>query len=578
MPFDHRALPRDYPRRFIPAQTDVSDWNELEKLFNNLDQRPVSSVDELERWLADESELSAAVYEAYEVRFIRMTCQTDDAKREKAYLDYVENIQPKTEERSFNLDRKFVASPFRSKLDPERYLVLNQKKENSVSLFRKENLELEKEEKTLGQQYQKLVGGMTVPYRGQELTMQQLAKYLEDVNRRVREEAWVLWTNRRMRDREALEKQFSDLILLRQKIAENAGFSNYRDYAFRLREKFTYTPGDCYRYHKAVEQHVVPLVRSLNEKRMEKLRLDVLRPWDLHVDQENRPPLSPFKTVTELIHGCGRIFDQIDPDFGQDFRRMVDLNLLDLDSRPAKAPGGYCYDLAEVRLPFIMMNSVGRDGDVRVLLHEMGHAFHAFATRDRGYHFLYEGENVPTEFGEVASQTMELIGGSYLEGTFYNHDDAQRSEHIELARGVVAGLTWIATIDAFQHWIYTNPNHSRRDREEFWVQLNERFGGGESWDSYEDALRTLWQKQTHLYLSPFYYIDYAIAMLGALGLWTRFQRDREGAIEAYKRALALGGSRPLPELFSAADLPFDFGPDIVGPYAQELRRKLLLSN
>ncbi len=574
MSFDHSALPRDYQRHFLPAQVDVADWNELSKSFDNLDQRLITSVNDLERWLADESELSAAIYEVYEVRYIRMTCRTDDAEREKAYLDFVENLQPKAKERSFDLDRKFVASPLRKQLALDRYLVLNRKKENSVSLFRKENLELEKEEARLGQQYQKLIGAMTVSYQGQELTMQQVAKYLEDVKRTIRDEAWNIWTYRRLKDRVGLDKLFSDLIALRQKIAENAGFNNYRDYAFRRREKFDYTPDDCFQYHQAVEQHVVPLIRSLNNERQKRLGVEVLRPWDLQVDPDGRPPLRPFSTATELIHGCERIFDHIDPDFGHNFRRMVELNLLDLDSRPAKANGGYCYELAEVRLPFILMNSVGRDYDVRTLLHEMGHAFHTFATRGQSYHFQYLGENLPSEFAEVASQTMGLVGGSYLEGTFYNHDDAVRSEQLELET-VVGLLAWVATIDGFQHWIYTNPNHSREEREEYWLKLHERFGGSESWEGYEDALRSVWQRQMHLYLSPFYYIDYAIAMLGALGLWTRFQRDREGAISAYKRALALGGSRPLPELFKAADLPFDFGPDTLAPYARELRRRLI---
>ncbi len=552
----------------------MADWNESNKLFDELNQRPVVSVRGLEVWLQDESELSEAIYEAWEIRYIRMTCRTDDAEREKAYLDYVENLQPKAKERSFDLDRKFVGSPLRKQLDPDRYLVLNRKKENSVSLFRKDSLELEKEEARLGQQYEKLTGAMTVSYQGQERTMQQMARYVDDVNRDTREEAWVLAVGRRLKDRESLTKQYSDLITLRQKIAENAGFDNYRDYAFRRREKFDYTPDDCFQYHQAVEQHVVPLVRSLNENRQKRLGVEVLRPWDMQVDPDGRPALRPFKTATELIQGCGRIFDQIDAEFGRDFRRMVELNLLDLDSRPAKAPGAYCYELAEVRLPFVFVNAVGRDNDVRTLLHETGHAFHTFATRDRGYHFLYSGENIPSEFAEVASQTMELIGGTYLEGTFYNHDDALRSEHLELET-VVGLLAWVAIIDAFQHWIYTNPNHSEEEREEFWLKLHKRFGGTESWEGYEVALRSVWQRQMHLYINPFYYIDYAIAMLGALGLWTRFQKDQQDAIGAYKRALALGGSRPLPELFKAADLPFDFGPDTVGPYAQELRNRLI---
>lgn len=572
MSFDYSKLPREYPRRFLPPDLDFANWSQLEQVFDALQKRSIESKGDIERWLEDESEFSAAMFEAWEIRYIGMTCQTDDPEREKAYLQFVENIDPKAKVRSHYLNRKFLETPARREL-PELYFVLARKKENNITIFREGNVELEKQEAKLAQQYEKIAGARTVFYDGQEKTLQQIARYLEEVNRDIRQETWHLAEERRLKDREAVDKTYSELVALRQRIAENAGFDNYRDYAFRRRERFDYTPQDCFQFHKAVEQYVVPLIRTIQQERGLRLGVDVLRPWDLAVDPTGRTPLRPFKTPLEFTRGCAQIYDQIDLQFGRDFRRMEELGLLDLESRRGKAPGGYCFELSEIRLPFIFLNSVGRDGDMRVLLHESGHAFHTFATRNARMNFQYLGENMPTEFAEVASMTMELLGGEHIEGTFYNHEDAVRSkrEHLE---HVALGLAWIATIDAFQHWVYTNPNHSLEEREEFWLKLHERFGGIENWEGFENMLRSFWQRQLHLFTLPFYYIEYGIAQLGALGIWTKYRKDPDTAVGAYKRALALGGSKPLPELFKAADLPFDFGPEIVRSFAQELRAQL----
>ncbi len=366
-----------------------------------------------------------------------------------------------------------------------------------------------------------------------------------------------------------MDRLYDELIEIRQDIARNAGFENYRDYMFRKKERFDYSPNDCFAFHKAVEEYVVPLLRELDRDRRDKLTVDPLRPFDLAVDPENKPPLRPFKTSGELVQGCVGIFEKVNPKFAADLRRLDELNLLDLESRRGKAPGGYQSELMEVRLPFIFMNAVGRDQDVRTLLHESGHAFHTFAIRESDLPIHYRGENVPLEFAEVASQTMEIIGGEHLEGTFYNGAEAARSRRDHLI-GLVRLLTWIATIDAFQHWIYTAPGHSREEREKFWVGLRERFGGVESWVGFERFRESFWQRQLPLYEVPFYYIEYGIAWTGAVGLWTKYRKDPREAISSYEKALALGGSRPLPELFRAAGMPFDFGPSTIGPYAREL--------
>lgn len=553
---------------------DVTDTAQLKRLFDQLEEKSANSRPELEKWLDHESELLSAITEEQYLRYIRMTCQTDDPTREKAHLDFLERIEPEVKLRSFQLDRKYLASPGRKDLEPTRFSVLDRRKENSVSIFREENVELEKEDAKLGQQYQKITGAMTVFYDGEDRTMQQMGKVLEDPSREVRETAWRLVSERRFRDRESLNRIYDELLSLRLRIAKNAGFDNFRDFMFRKLSRFDYTPEDCVTFHEAVERHVVPLARELDEERRRKLGLAILRPWDMDVDPDGLPPLRPFKDSRELLEKSATVFDKLHVDFGRNFRRMTRLNLLDLDSRKGKAPGGYNYELPEVRLPFIFMNSVGRENDMRTLLHEAGHAFHVFSTRDQNLHFQLRGENIPTEFAEVASQSMELLAGEHLDGVFYRHEDALRSKHDHLA-SLVKLLPWIATIDAFQHWVYTHPGHSVADREENWVKLRDRFGEGDSWEGLEEYWKSRWQRQLHLYLVPFYYIEYGISLLGAFGVWYNYRKDAKKAVQAYKHALALGGSKPLPMLFQAAGVPFDFGPRTIEPYARELRKILI---
>ncbi|MFQ6117476.1 MAG: M3 family oligoendopeptidase, partial [Candidatus Bipolaricaulia bacterium] len=546
MALDLRDLPRDHPREFLPGGLDLGEWEEIELLFKELDGRKIDSMERLERWLRDWSELEAALDEEGAVRYIRMTCQTDDPERERAYLEFIEEIEPRIKPRLQRLRERYVKSPARGELPPF-YHVLDRSIANRVELFREENVPLETEEARLAQRYQKIAGAMTVQFQGEEQTLQQMARYLEEPGRKIRREAWELAEERRLQDREELDEIYDELLALRERIAHNAGFPDYREYAFRARERFDYTPEDCGRFHQAVEEQVVPLLRELQRGRQGELGLDTLRPWDLQVDPKNRPPLRPFREAAELTEGCGEIFQRVGSQLGRSFRRLEELGLLDLESRKGKAPGAYSATLAEKRLPFIFANSVGRDGDLRTMLHESGHAFHSLAAREQPLLFY---RHAPLEFVEVASMGMELLGGEHLD-VFYSGEDALRSrrEHLE---GIVRLLPWIATIDSFQHWIYTHPGHSREERKAEWLELRRRFGGVESWTGYENVLENQWQRQLHLFEVPFYYIEYGIAQLGALGVWRNAEEDKAGTIAAYRGALALGGARPLPALCAAA--------------------------
>jgi oligoendopeptidase F len=396
-----------------------------------------------------------------------------------------------------------------------------------------------------------------------------MGRFLEEPDRALREEAWQLVAQRRLQEAEKFEANFEELLKLREQIARNAGFGNYRDYAFRARARFDYTPEDCTAFHEAIEREAMPMLRELQADRRRQLKLPALRPWDLSVDPLNLPALRPFEQVGTMVERTQHIFDLLDPDLSKGFRLMGDLKLLDLANRKGKAPGGYQSTLAESRLPFIFMNAVGVQRDVETILHEAGHAFHALATRGED---LYAYRHAPIEFCEVASMSMELLGNEHIEA-FYNADDARRArrDHLE---GIIEIFPWIAAVDAFQQWIYTHPGHSRAERTAAWVDLMKRFGGDVDWSGLETVRANLWHRQLHIFLHPFYYIEYGIAQLGALQVWANSKRDRAGALRAYQKALGLGGSRPLPELFAAAGCKFDFSQNTVKPLVKLIRSEL----
>jgi oligoendopeptidase F len=401
---------------------------------------------------------------------------------------------------------------------------------------------------------------MTVTYDGKEQTLQQLGRYLEENDRARRQEVWERIAKRRLSECASLEDLYDEMVKLRTKIGRNAGFKDYRDYAFRAKGRFDYTPRHCHDFRKANEKSVAPALRRRHERRKSLLGVDVLRPWDLAVDPEGRPPLRPFQSMDELMDGCGRIFRKVHPDFGKMFDYIRSKKYLDLESRKGKAPGGYQTVFEVERIPFIFSNSAGLHRDVETLLHEGGHSFHSLQCRHLNPRF---NRDYPTEFAEVASMGMELLAQPYLE-EFYTKKEADRARagHLE---DLLSTYTWVATIDAFQHWVYTDPGHSRVDRRNAWLDLKRRLGGGEDWSGYGEPQAYNWHRQLHLFTVPFYYIEYGIAQTGALQVWRNAKKNRKKAIAKYREGEALGWTRPLPDLFRAAGLRFDFSEKTIGP-------------
>jgi oligoendopeptidase F len=558
------------PRPYAPSNLDATDFAHLEPHYRELLTREVRSADELEQLILDRSDLDALVAECTANLYIATTRNTQDKAAENAYLSFVRDVDPKLKPVSSALDRRIATSPHADALPNARYEVLLRALRVDIELFREENIPLETELAELDQKYNQTAGRMTVEFDGQTRTMPQMARFLEENDRALRERAWRAINDRRLQDRDAIDGIFDRMVELRHRIAVNAGYPNFRDFQHRRFKRFDYTPQDCMAMHDAIERHLVPIQRRLDAERARQLGVSPLRPWDLAVDTKGRRPLRPFEHAQQLVDGCSRMFHAMGGGLGEMFDTMRAGDCLDLESREGKAPGGYQYQRQYSRTPFIFMNAAGMHRDLITMVHEAGHAFHSILSKDDP---LVDYRNAPTEFAEVASMSMELLTLPY-HGEFYSEEDCRRALRERLEKFPTV-MTWIATIDAFQHWIYTNPGHTRAQRTEAWRALVRRFGNDLSWEGCDDARDAAWQRQLHLFGMPFYYIEYGIAETGAIQMWIQSRRDQRRALENYRRGLALGGSRPLPELFATAGLRLDLSANLMGELAREVDAELV---
>jgi oligoendopeptidase F len=542
-------------RHFLPDNFTLTDWESLEPYFQNLEHRTLDSRAGLEKWLSDMSELEAVVSEDACWRQIRMTCDTENKSLEDAFAYFCMEIQPKIQPYADRLNRMLVGNRFTLELDQKNYFSYLRSVKKRIELFREANIPLQAELSVLAQQYGVISGKMTVQVNEQEYTLQQASKFLESPDRALREDVYRKIQERRLEDREALNDLFSQLLARRNQMAINAGFANFRDYKFEDLGRFDYTKEDCYRFHDAVREYVLPLVNMINERKRKKLGLDSLRPWDTEAEPAGTEPLRPFGNAEELITRTIACFDRLNPFFGDCLRTMKTMGRFDLESRKGKAPGGYNCPLAETGAPFIFMNASGQMGDLTTMVHEGGHAIHSFLAHPLE---LSAFKEYPMEIAEVASMTMELFSMDHWDLYYPDKNDLARAKEHQLER-VISIFPWIAIIDKFQHWIYENPLHSLSEREMKWMEILQEFSSpAMDWSGLEEYRHFGWQRQLHLFEVPFYYIEYGIAQLGAIGLWKQYKENKEKALSNYTHALSLGGTRTLPELYEAAQLKFNF--------------------
>lgn len=536
-------------------------WEQIEPYYQDLLARSLDAATVV-AWLSDWTRLEERLFEAYQRLYVAITVDTTDALAQRRYTDFLDKIYPQAQAAAQALKEKLLAS----RLEVAGFEIPLRNLRAEAQIFRQANMPLLTEELKLCSEYDRVVGAQVVTWDGEEVTLPQLEPIYEEHDRSRRERAWQLAMGRWLEDRQAISQLWVQLSDLRSQIAANAGMPDYRAYRWLQLLRFDYTPQDCALFHDAIEEVVVPAVRRLNEKRRHALGVETLRPWDLNVTMHALPPLRPFQHVAELVEGVAAIFARVDPQLRAYFEVMRLDGLLDLDNRKGKAPGGYCTAFPVAHRPFIFMNAVGIHDDVQTLLHEGGHAFHVFETSHLPY---LQQTQVGMEFAEVASMAMELLAGPYLadEGRdsaagFYTPQQAAQAR-LEKLEADLRFWPYMAVVDAFQHWAYENPAAARQagQCDARWLELWQRFMPGVDWSGLEDELVSGWQRKLHIIQSPFYYIEYGLAQLGAYQVWRNARSDQAAAVAAYRRALALGGTVSLPELYAAAGARFAFDAD-----------------
>ncbi|MBU3675647.1 MAG: M3 family oligoendopeptidase [Chitinophagaceae bacterium] len=559
-------------RHFIPESFQLNTWNDLAPYFEQLEARTIDTPDTLLRWLSDWSELQAVVSEDACWRQIRMTCDTENKALEESFNDFCMNIEPPMKPIHDRLNRKLMASPALSTLreDPSYAIYLRQV-ENELDLFREANIPLHAELNVMAQQYGAITGAMSIEVDGKTYTLQQAARFLMQSNRALRESVYHKVNETRLSKKEELDTLFNQLLKKRHQVALNAGFSNYRDYKFKELGRFDYTVADCEAFHEAIRTHIVPLVDHIYNHKKKVLGLSTLKPFDVDAEPEGQQPLSPFTDGDDLLAKSIKAFGELNPYFAECLETMQAMNRFDLNSRPGKAPGGYNCPLAVSGAPFIFMNAAGTADDVVTMMHEGGHALHSFLSHPLPLNAFKE---YPMEMAELASMSMELFSMDVW-GNFYTDANELRRAKLEELERVLSIFPWIAMIDRFQHWLYTHPEHSVEERTAAWVDIHQTYSGTAiDWTGLESYRANLWQKQLHLFEVPFYYIEYGIAQLGALQLWRNYKQNAQTTLDAYMRALQLGGTRRLPELYAEAGIRFDFSNNTIQQLSEFVRMEI----
>jgi len=559
-------------RSFVSEELVLDSFEVIKPYFENLLNREIIVSADFEKWLNDKSELEAILEEDAAWRYIKMTIDTRDEALTNSYTFFVTKIQPELAPYDDKLNKKLVNSPFYDEFDKvEAYRIYFRSVKKALELFREENIPIEAELNEKSQLYGSISAAQSIEHNGEKITMQKAAALLKETDEELRQVVFQKMSVRRREDIEKLDGLYSELISKRHQLALNAGFENFRDYKFQSLGRFDYTKEDCFNFHKAIKQQIVPIVREIQLERLKKLGKDKFKPWDTEVDPEGKQPLKPFTTGSELLNGSINMFDKIDPYFGDCLRTMNEMGHLDLDSKTGKAPGGYNYPLYEIGVPFIFMNSVGAQRDLVTMVHEGGHAVHSFLSRDLK---ITGFKSLPSEVAELASMSMEMLTMELWDEFYKNDDDFKRAKREQL-ESILKILPWIAQIDEFQHWVYENPTHSSAERHEKWVDISKEYGTGlTDWTDYEDMQAASWQRQLHLFEVPFYYIEYAIAQLGALGVWKNSLEDFRAAVDNYKLALSLGYTETIPEIYRKAGIRFDFTETYLKELADFVRGEL----
>lgn len=550
---------------------DISNVLQLEKTLSSLLNKKISSKLDLENWLKEQSKVIWEIEEQLRSHYIAFQCNTDDEETKDTFEHDQQFVKPLLKRYQNLLDNKYLESPFQMELDSNVYGLLDTKIKNAQKLFCEENIELEIKEDKLVTEYFEITGGLSGIWDGEEKTITELQSYLQDSNRDIRKKAKTIISEQFLSVEKELQNILNQLIEIRHQKAKNIQLENYRDYMFKKYERFDYSAKDCYELAESIRKYVIPLKDKILLEKKEKLQVDTLRPWDVSAVTPDQKVLKPIANENDLIEKSTHIFNKLDVEFSTLLNRLNKHDCLDLTSRKGKAAGGFCEYLPASQLSFIFMNLNYTQDDIITFIHEMGHSIHNELIKSLKLRQYIE---IPAETAELASMTMELFSLNYWD-TFYTDKKDLKQAKINFFKDVISYLPVMLIVDQFQHWLYENPTHTSEERNEKYLQLQKHYQSNVIHiDGYENWIATSWLPVLHIFEVPFYYIEYAIAQLGALQMYKQYKEDPKQALENYKKALSLGSSQSIKEVYDAAGIRFDFSGETIKELMRFVEKEL----
>ena len=558
-------------RVYLPQELKITVWSRLKPYYSELNKRPIHTKAELVQWIYDKCELTAVIQEEFNWRYIKLSLDSNDERALESYSYAIQELEPKISTFEQILNQKLIDCSLTKELDQQTFFIYLRGIKSQLALYREENIPLFTEMAMKAKEHGTIFSEMTIKFNGEDKTLQQATALLAEPDRKLREEIYHKFGNRLLQDVEPLDRLMDDLLKIRHDVALNAGFENYRDYKFKDLGRFDYTAEHCFNFHNSIANEIVPIIDELDRIRQKDLNIDTLRPWDMQVDTSGKKPLRPFIGAAELIKKSIDCMKSLDPYFGECIQIMDAMQHLDLDSRKGKRPGGYNMPLPSTGVPFIFMNAADSVRDMRTMMHEGGHAVHSFLTRN---YRLSSSKKMPSEVAELAAMTMELLTMDYWDSFFEDKNDLKRAKIWQLEK-VLSTLPWVATIDKFQHWLYTNPEHSKEERKEVWMKIYNEFSSNVVDRTGLDSFSThLWHRQLHVFEVPFYYIEYGMAQLGAIAIWKRYRENPKQALAQYTDALRLGYTQPIGTIYETAGIKFEFSSDYVRELGAFIKKEI----
>ncbi len=545
------------------------DLAKMESSFNALLAKfeVAQNAEQQMKLLSEINELKNDFNTYVSIASVRNSIDTTDAFYE-AEQDFFDANEPVIKNLHIKFYKALGSSKFKNELQKKFGNQLFNLADVSLKTFDPSIIEDLKEENRLGTQYTKLVASAEVEFNGEKLTLPALSAYMESTNREVRKKAYLANHGFFATHEKEFDEIYDKLVKVRTSIAHKLGYKNFVELAYYRMARTDYNAAMVKGFREEVLKYVVPVANKLRERQSKRIGIDKLKAYDLAHNFNSGNP-KPQGTAEEIVASGQKMYSELSPETKEFFDFMVKNDLLDLENKKGKASGGYCTMFPKYKSPFIFANFNGTIGDVDVLTHEAGHAFQCFESRN----FNVEEYYWPTmESCEIHSMSMEQLTYPWM--NLFFGKDTEKYKFVHMSSNILF-LPYGVAVDEFQHIVYENPDMTSEQRKKVWLDMEKKYRPWMDYDGVDYLERGgFWQRQGHIYRSPFYYVDYCLAQLCAFQFWSKGQKDFSSAWEDYLRLCKAGGSDSFLGLVKLANLQSPFDKKVIEPLFAELQSHL----